>query len=710
MGARRGSWQVLLLLLVLVALRALPARAQQYRTVQSACAECHKNVDPARSRVLSHADSLSCLTCHHVGLTVEPEKLAARRDEVCRGCHKTLQTAHQDVRQQPIGCAQCHRVHTDRPMRDAAMPSARCLSCHEKPHVLHAGAGAEGPQCSDCHSLHTTQKLSQTDARVSRKCTSCHATPHPSHPGNAAACTNCHTLDAAATPAATMSQPRLTAICTSCHKYTTPVHTSVKKAAPSCTDCHAYAQDARLPQAGPAISQRCGSCHKNEMKAYRDGGHAKGIAEHNGNRDLPNCVSCHTVHNGTRAAAHDVRLSATTRCIQCHSNERLARKYKLPPNVGASYTDDFHGATLAFQSKQPAGLDKANVMTCSDCHGAHDVATRDKAAIGQVCQRCHEKGSVGLASAWLGHAPPSRSNQVMVWLIRLFYYTLIPFVLIGLALHIAFQIIDQRRKGARLLETEGMRRLRARLKGRRLPPVPTVTRFTRLERMEHLGSMLTFIVLLVTGLPQTRPDLGMAHTIIDFLGGVATTRLIHRVTGFIFVALLVRHVAHAVLRALRTHRPPIMATNVQDFRDAFETVRHFLFGTPRPRTGKFDFSEKFEYWGLFMGGTLMSVTGVALVFPELITQVLPGLAVAAFRVMHGLEATFAVLVIALWHSYGVILRPEVFPLDTSIFTGEISVQRLEEEHRGEYERLFPDAASQEAEEESPEDLVGIPTS
>jgi hypothetical protein len=76
-----------------------------------------------------------------------------------------------------------------------------------------------------------------------------------------------------------------------------------------------------------------------------------------------------------------------------------------------------------------------------------------------------------------------------------------------------------------------------------------------------------------------------------------------------------------------------------------------------------------------------------------ITRFLPGQIVAASRVVHGLEATFAVLVIVLWHSYGVILRPEIFPLDTSIFTGKVSLERLKEEHPLEYERLFPDRAA-----------------
>ena len=133
---------------------------------------------------------------------------------------------------------------------------------------------------------------------------------------------------------------------------------------------------------------------------------------------------------------------------------------------------------------------------------------------------------------------------------------------------------------------------------------------------------------------------------------------------------------------------PVMVPSIQDFHDTAATIKHFLWNTPRPKTGKFDFSEKFEYWGMVMGGTLMCVTGVVLVWPDLVSQLVPGVFIAMFRTLHGLEATFAVMVVVLWHSYGVILRPEVFPIDTSIFTGKISVERLEEEHGLEYDKLI----------------------
>jgi cytochrome b subunit of formate dehydrogenase len=421
------------------------------------------------------------------------------------------------------------------------------------------------------------------------------------------------------------------------------------------------------------------------LGAYLEGGHARGMASAAG--ELPTCVTCHGEHTGK-----GTRLSATAQCIECHSSRRLAEKYNLPENVGASYADDFHGATMQLAAEDPEGAKLPPVLVCADCHGAHEVGWDESTQIAVVCLECHDRGEPALAGAWLGHARVGPNHQPLIWLVRLFYYFTIPFVLGGLALNILFHLRDQRRRGAKMSDSHGWHRLRARLGGRKLPAVPVVTRFSVTERLEHFGSMTTFILLLLTGLPQTRPELGIARWIIALFGGIGTTRMVHRTVGVLFVALLVVHVTRAILAALRKHRIPAMVPSRQDFLDTLATLRHFLQRTPRPKVGKFDFSEKFEYWGLFLGGTLMSVTGAILIFPEAVTRVLPGELVALFRVMHGLEATFAVLVVVLWHTYGVILRPEIFPLDTSIFTGKMTVERLKEEHALEYERLYPAAA------------------
>ena len=49
----------------------------------------------------------------------------------------------------------------------------------------------------------------------------------------------------------------------------------------------------------------------------------------------------------------------------------------------------------------------------------------------------------------------------------------------------------------------------------------------------------------------------------------------------------------------------------------------------------------------------------------------------------------AFLVLVIWHIYGAVLSPEVFPIDRSIITGYVSAEELEEHHAQEYDRLFP---------------------
>jgi formate dehydrogenase subunit gamma len=125
------------------------------------------------------------------------------------------------------------------------------------------------------------------------------------------------------------------------------------------------------------------------------------------------------------------------------------------------------------------------------------------------------------------------------------------------------------------------------------------------------------------------------------------------------------------------------------------TLRYYLrISNTQAQFDRFDYKEKFEYWGIIFGGLIMISTGFLLLYPIQATQILPGQVIPAAKVAHGNEGLMAFLVVIVWHIYNVVLAPEVFPGSTTIFTGKISRERMRHEHPLEYARMFPDEADQ----------------
>jgi formate dehydrogenase gamma subunit len=218
----------------------------------------------------------------------------------------------------------------------------------------------------------------------------------------------------------------------------------------------------------------------------------------------------------------------------------------------------------------------------------------------------------------------------------------------------------------------------------------TFTRFSLSQRVEHTLLVVSFTMLCLTGLPQRFFDAAWAQWLISLLGGLDSVRFVHHLFGIMLVFQGIYHVLVALYELLFARsKPTQMFPRPRDVKEAFQQIAHLAgMRAEKPRFGRYDFRHKVEYWSVAWGTLLMGATGLILLFPVVATGFLPGVVVTASRVAHSYEALLAFLAIVLWHFYHSHFAAEAFPMDTSIFTGRISAEKMREEHPLEYEQLM----------------------
>jgi len=217
-----------------------------------------------------------------------------------------------------------------------------------------------------------------------------------------------------------------------------------------------------------------------------------------------------------------------------------------------------------------------------------------------------------------------------------------------------------------------------------------IVRFDAHQRLQHVLMMSTFIVLVLTGLPQKFSELSVSQSWVSFLGGLETVRTIHRVAGLVMLSDCVYHVSYLLFRMIVQRRLGAleMIPKPKDAQDAYQMARYFLgLSKERPRFGRFSYLEKFDYWAVFWGIAVIGGSGLVLMFPVLATKFLPGQALPVAHTLHGDEAILALGWILVVHMFNAHLAPWIFPFNPSIFTGKVARERYAEEHPLEYARL-----------------------
>jgi cytochrome b subunit of formate dehydrogenase len=221
-----------------------------------------------------------------------------------------------------------------------------------------------------------------------------------------------------------------------------------------------------------------------------------------------------------------------------------------------------------------------------------------------------------------------------------------------------------------------------------------VLRFPLPHRITHVTLVISFLGLAATGLPLMYNYTDWGRILEGILGGVEVTRYFHRVFAIITLGYVSFHLGYMLDKIFLKgnlsllYGPNSIIPRREDLVDLYRNVRWFLYLGPRPRLDRWTYWEKFDYFAVFWGIPVIGVSGLMLWLPEIFTKFLPGYFLNVAMVIHGEEALLAVGFIFTFHFFHTHLRPESFPLDTTIFTGKIPLERFIEERPVEYDRLL----------------------
>ena len=208
-----------------------------------------------------------------------------------------------------------------------------------------------------------------------------------------------------------------------------------------CSDCHG-AHDITAPgEPRSKISQTCATCHAKVAAQYVKSVHGEALTA--GNEDVPACTDCHRSHAIAGPHTASWRVKSPEMCGNCHTDAKLMAKYNLSTNVLQTYLADFHGTTVKLSGKDANPV----VALCTDCHGVHDIVKASdpnspvlKANLLTTCRKCHANATANFPSSWISHYEPSLSKAPLVYLVKMFYSFLIPFMIGGLALQIVLHL------------------------------------------------------------------------------------------------------------------------------------------------------------------------------------------------------------------------------------------------------------------------------
>jgi len=218
-----------------------------------------------------------------------------------------------------------------------------------------------------------------------------------------------------------------------------------------------------------------------------------------------------------------------------------------------------------------------------------------------------------------------------------------------------------------------------------LPKTPQVFRFSWNQRIQHLVLFISMIFLSVTGMAMMFIG-NWGGDVVNWFGGFQNTLDIHYASAIVMGGLVAYHFGFYAAKWIAnkaTHQPAPFDINMglQDIKDAMTNLKFYLGIGPRPKFGKYDYMQKFDYWGIYWGMIILGLPGVIMWADGV--NAFNGLAF----VFHTKEALLAVLFLGIFHLYQAHFSPRKFPMNMTFLSGSMSEAEMEEDHPAEMERI-----------------------
>jgi len=615
-----------------------------------------------------------CATCHaDSGMASEKHELGLRGWAAAGKETLTLQVTADSLKgsiHEGLACTDCHEGITDLP-HEEKLPPVAC-SCHSDlaaevaggMHSPKSAASASVPSCVNCHGAHQIRGKADPLSSV--------------HQANVAAtCGACH---------GDTEKMRLLGVRVAdpYANYLKSEHgrsAGTDKKVATCASCHGFHKI--LPAGDPAspvnkknVPDTCGQCHAAIRAEFDKSIHGTALAS--GRYDSPSCADCHGAHDieskeRPTSRVYPVNVAEST-CAQCHASVRLAERFDMPKDRVTSYQGSFHGLASTYG--------KTNVANCASCHGIHNIlpssdpaSTISRANLMGTCGKCHPGAGDAFSKISIHQNVAVSQNKVLDW-IRWFYIGVIGATLGGMFFH---QLLDYIRRYLNALKA--------------LKPVAVYVRMTRAERLQHLGLLSTFFLLVITGFALKYPYSFWAWPFRVIPGGFEVRGWLHRVAGVLMIADSLFHVGYLAFSARGRELALAMLPKLKDVRDLTAQVLWFLGRKPHEaRFGRFSYAEKAEYLALVWGTLVMVLTGLILWFKGWAAPLLPTWGYAAAEMVHFYEAVLAFSSILIWHLYAVFVHTDRPPFNPTWVTGGITGESMAHEHPEELAALEAEEA------------------